>query len=201
MNFDQDYHTNIVQPYAKQAFWRQEAIAVISQVITEAHLGRCLDVGCDDGAFAEIIRVCADTNVSHGVDVNEFAVQKGALLYPKVFIQHYNGSNLPYSNDVFDVVTCVNSLGHMLYPFLALQDMFRVLKIGGVLGLHLPNLTYYDDIGDHNGDLTQRTCWTMQETIEKVKKAGFQIDSVEGIGRCYEPTGSRARITLKGRKP
>ena len=201
MNFDQEYHTKVAQPYAKQSFWRQENMAVISQVITEAHLGRCLDVGCDDGSFAEMLRVCADTDIAHGVDVNEFAVQKGALLYPKVFLQHYYGSYLPYACDVFDVVTCVNSLGHMLYPFLALQEMFRVLKSGGVLGLHLPNLTYYDDIGDHNGDPTQRNCWTMQATIAKVKKAGFQIDSVEGMGRCYPNTGSRARITLKGRKP
>lgn len=50
-----------------------------------------------------------------------------------------DAKNLPFKNETFDVVLCVDTAEHIDDDFTAIQEMHRVLKEDGILILHTPN--------------------------------------------------------------
>lgn len=97
-----------------------------------------LDVGCGSGRFSEIIsrwggRVVA-LDYSEAVDE---ARKNLKTLGDKngVFIQG-DALNLPFSDNTFDAVFSIGVLQHTANPIKGLEEMCRVLKPGGLLGLH-----------------------------------------------------------------
>jgi len=90
-----------------------------------------LNLGCGEGDFdKDILRYFS---VGHGCDINEEDVcycQEMATESP----MHYavaDGQNLPYGDDVFDCVVCIDVIEHVPRPALVIQESSRVLKPGG----------------------------------------------------------------------
>lgn len=50
---------------------------------------------------------------------------------------------LPFSKDSIDAIICLAVLEHVENPFLAMQEMYRVLRPGGTLLIYVPFLYYY----------------------------------------------------------
>lgn len=53
--------------------------------------------------------------------------------------------DLPFANDVFDVVFCGETIEHLIDPDHLLDEMHRVLKPGGLLILTTPNIANWYD--------------------------------------------------------
>lgn len=91
---------------------------------------RILDVGCGKGRFASLIRrACPSAEVT-GLDVSEellrsvpagIATRQGSMLH------------LPFPDESFDVVYCVEALEHAVRIDRAVAEMCRVLRPGGTL--------------------------------------------------------------------
>lgn len=95
-----------------------------------------LDVGCGCGwssyCFA---RVGYETT---GIDLNPVAFEPPSL--PNLRLQEGSALNLPFRNETFDVVVSYQCLEHVPDPKLALDEMVRVTKPGGMVCVVGPNL-------------------------------------------------------------
>ena len=94
--------------------------------------GDMLDVGCGTMPYRVLFR---DVSTYRGLEID----QARNLSNPLV-TDFYDGSIFPYANSSFDVVLCSQVLEHSFSPDQLLNEVFRVLRPGGVLLLTIPFL-------------------------------------------------------------
>jgi len=98
---------------------------------------RILDIGCSKGELGLLVREKFEE--IYGVDISEFALkiaEKNGVITQKV---NLNYENLPYENNFFDAIVCLDVIEHIINPFHLLAEIKRVLKPQGVLILTTPN--------------------------------------------------------------
>lgn len=61
------------------------------------------------------------------------AAEKLASFADRVTLLHYPADTLPFPDDLFDVVTCLEALEFMDHPLSVLAELIRVLRPGGLL--------------------------------------------------------------------
>jgi len=104
---------------------------------------RLLDVACGKGAWLSVAQAMG-CEVS-GIDISENAIDACKSEMPEGQFHVGIAENLPFSDDQFDLVTCLGSLEHFLDQPKALQEMVRVVSPQGKVLLLVPNagfLTY-----------------------------------------------------------
>jgi ubiquinone/menaquinone biosynthesis C-methylase UbiE len=98
-----------------------------------------LDIGCGGGGtIRKLARIAAEGRV-HGIDYSEESVRismktnRRLIEAGRVEIQHGSVSSLPFPDDMFDLVTAIES--HYFWPDLVndMKEVLRVLKHGGML--------------------------------------------------------------------
>jgi SAM-dependent methyltransferase len=148
--------------------------------------GRILDAGCGEGVLVE--KYTAEGWDIVGVDKNYAAdrVVEGSL------------TALPFSDGLFDTVMALDVLEHLYYneQLVALAELRRVLKPGGLLLFSCPNLAHVTarlkmlfrgrllrtaSIGHHPGDRP------MMEYEGLFRNAGFEILERRGIFPTVPP--------------
>lgn len=95
-----------------------------------------LDVGCGGGfTIRRLLNRSKDAHV-YGIDISEESVTKAKkvnaeVLNKQVFVTQGSAERLPYNNEIFDLVTAVETV--YFWPNLpdCLQEVRRVLKPGG----------------------------------------------------------------------
>lgn len=101
----------------------------------------CLDVGCGD-ALTIGPWLAAYGGRYRGVDVSASAIDRArAAGFDAQEID--DASRLPFGNESFDAVFCIEVLEHLFNPILAAEEIFRVLRPGGVLIATVPNVAYW----------------------------------------------------------
>jgi methionine biosynthesis protein MetW len=102
---------------------------------------RCLDVGCGTGnSYA---REFVGRGISYvGVDVSPEAVTaaRAAGIDAQVIA---DAATLPFPDQSFDLVLCIEVLEHLFSPQLAAREIARVLRPGGRLVASTPNVAYW----------------------------------------------------------
>jgi methionine biosynthesis protein MetW len=102
---------------------------------------RCLDVGCGTGnSYAVELHRRGISYV--GVDVSAQAVAhaRASGLSAQVID---DAGQLPFSDDSFDLVVCVEVFEHLFGPHQAAREIRRVLRPGGRLVASTPNVAYW----------------------------------------------------------
>jgi SAM-dependent methyltransferase len=102
---------------------------------------RCLDVGCGRGQGAGAW-LAENAGSYLGVDVSEEAlrVARGAGLEVR---RIDDAGRLPFGDDEFSLVVCVEVIEHLLDPAAAAAEILRVLRPGGRLIATVPNAAYW----------------------------------------------------------
>ena len=97
----------------------------------------CLDYGCGDGRrYGTWLQ---ELNVRyHGFDISQAAVQAAGTLGLNVGLLTPDGRTT-LADDCCDLAICFEVFEHLLEPELAIQEIRRVLKPGGVLLASVPN--------------------------------------------------------------
>lgn len=138
-------------PYAPSSQWRMR----LSQVVRRGayrmwrrHLQRVadrshneqlaiLDVGCGPGYFLREARRWFPNSLITGLD-SEFALLDWVHIEDATLVQG-TAEQLPFSEDTFDVVACLQVLEHVENPDTAIAEIHRVLKPGGCACVATPN--------------------------------------------------------------
>lgn len=94
---------------------------------------KVLDVGCSNGGLLKYLADRFPLMALCAVDVGEFFVANAQRLVPRATCLTAVVEELPFSDNSFDVVIAGEVLEHVLDIRVALAQIVRVLKPGGVL--------------------------------------------------------------------
>jgi ubiquinone/menaquinone biosynthesis C-methylase UbiE len=109
-----------------------------------------LDFGCGSGLTVADLSEAG--HASQGVDFSEEAIAFGAKK-GITGLQVVRDEQLPFADETFDAVTCMDVLEHLQDEQPALSEMRRVLKPGGVLVIMVPAYEFLwgaqDEVAHH----------------------------------------------------
>lgn len=98
---------------------------------------KILEIGCGTGIALGLLRRKSKREY-FGIEISCTSVEK--CLQKGLNCQTYNGKNLPYPSEYFDLVSSFNVLEHTEDPIFFLDESFRVLKKKGILIISCSNL-------------------------------------------------------------
>ena len=138
---------------------------------------KLLDVGCGTGYLFELLLAQREAEY-HGLDLSpEMLKMAGAKFNNRVAFVEGAADRLPYADNSFDVVTCIQSFHHYPDPDKAMQEAFRVLKPGG---LYILSDTGVGGIGG----------WIDNHILFPLMKSGdHHTENRHGIARRMEKNG------------
>jgi len=114
-------------------------IKQLKEIITARKIaGSLLDIACGDGHF---ISQFTDHYKCYGVDISKEAIKKAKnTVKAKFYVS--KAEKLPFSNNMFDFITCLGSLEHFVDIDKSLGEMKRTAKKNATIIIHVPN-SYY----------------------------------------------------------
>lgn len=105
------------------------------EIVNRACLGegeKVLDVACGTGLVARIAsKKQSSTDLIYGIDVNEAMLKKAREIEAHINWHHSDVTDMPFSDNKFDVILCQQGLQYFPNPSLALKEMRRVLAENG----------------------------------------------------------------------
>lgn len=204
---------NIVKTYDTNI--RSQRIAnTLYSFISEYNLtiNDYLDIGCNNGQITVSFgnKMNLDTNHIYGVDVETFGQQKIKPVAGFMYMA-YDGINIPFCNDSFDLITSLMVLHHVENLDNLLKEINRVIKIDGYLLIKEHNvyseyiewLVYIEhmmyDVMEYGLKYQDFVKFYNQYTFSKTKMAemicsnGFELiktsdDAFVKIHQKYNPT-------------
>lgn len=99
---------------------------------------RVLDLGCGPGSLVPYLQEIPGVRLT-GVDLSPEMVRYAKAHHPDVEFHVGDAEAIPFENDAFDVVLCSGMLHHLPRLDVALQEIGRILKPGGLLVAREPN--------------------------------------------------------------
>ena len=144
-----------------------------------ARADNALDLGVGDG------RVAAGIDAARliGADVSQVALDRARTRLPEAELVLIEPDEaLPFEDNAFDLVTCIETLEHVRDVQLALSEIRRVLRPGGRLALTTPASARWrvlfrgveHPFSPHIRSFTRRSLRTTLETM------GFQVLELYG---------------------
>jgi SAM-dependent methyltransferase len=97
---------------------------------------RILEVGCGSGKLLELLK---PTNEVVGVDASADGIAACASRRIESYCMDPSSEPLPFPNESFDIVICLETMEHMMSPYYAAMEVRRVLKNGGRFVCSVPN--------------------------------------------------------------
>jgi SAM-dependent methyltransferase len=133
---------------------------------------QALDLGCGTGLNLERLEHYAHaTGTDYFEEALYFCRERGHTMLCKA-----DAADLPFHDCSFDIATALDVIEHLDDDYIALKELWRVLKPGGILVVSVPAYrflwTYWDDILGH------RRRYTTGMLREVAKKAGFRVRKV-----------------------
>lgn len=100
---------------------------------------RVLDIGCNIGQMLHLMKHQAEIKAV-GVDISIESLQNAKLnaLNSFDFVLCSVEKGIPFDDNSFDVITCMDVIEHLENPEFVLSEMKRVLKPGGRFLFHIP---------------------------------------------------------------
>jgi len=117
--------------------WEERYVWTVKRFLGDSAVGlKVLEVGCGDGGVIELLH---QHNEVFGVDVSQSGVtvcqQKGL----SVSLLDASTEPLPFTDDAFDLVICLETLEHLKNPQYAVDEIRRVLKDENLFITSVPN--------------------------------------------------------------
>lgn len=160
----------------------------VAESLKSAQFDSLLDVGCGTGYLIELLKKQRKAEY-HGLDISpEMLKQAKKKFDNSVFFAEGSADSLPYTDEQFDIVTCIQSFHHYPEPEKSLQEAYRVLKEDGV---YIISDTGCNNIFRHlssfifrhfakGGDYAAYSIGDIQQMLER---AGFKVEKAEMISK------------------
>jgi SAM-dependent methyltransferase len=120
----EDYLPEKTSRQATMSDWLAELSSEIDQPM------EILDLGCGAGDSVDLFSRMFPDSRWHGVDI-ESSPEVQARTRANANIRSFDGVNLPYESETFDLIYCQQVLEHVRHPDQLLPQVMKVLKPGG----------------------------------------------------------------------
>jgi len=104
---------------------------------------RVLDAGCGDGInLVGLEKILSNLNQNfklHAVDLSVLRVGRVLQRFKRINAFVTSLDSLPFQDAYFDIVLCNHVLEHLEQPDIALQELLRVMRPGGMIIIGVPN--------------------------------------------------------------
>ncbi|NCD40863.1 MAG: class I SAM-dependent methyltransferase [Bacteroidia bacterium] len=168
---------------ALQSYLNEGRISSDSQIV---------EIGCGSGGLLSRINeeVIPNEFDLYGVDFSNEAVRlcRNKHKYIRVFCE--DGSNTHFEDEQFDVVVSYGAYEHFTTPQRAIEELGRILRVGGVflcmmptLGIYRTDRTdegWYEDLSP-NAEVPRQMQWNLLRTTWEAyfSASGLILDSIE----------------------
>ena len=167
---------------------------VVARRLLTGISGKLLDIGCWGGEALASMGMLQQFGEVFAVDLIEESVEKARVHGVNSVLCDLNEGGLPFSDNIFDAVTCLAVIGAIFDPYLVLSEIYRVLKTHGVLILNVPNVGSLPNrvrllLGrlpvtsrDPGWDGGQLHYFTLFDTKKALESKGFRVLKVQVSG-------------------
>ncbi|MDO8503429.1 MAG: class I SAM-dependent methyltransferase [bacterium] len=177
-----EYRNIFVQE--KTHFFYVATHRVVLSLVKRFTLGKSLkifDAGCGTGLLAKKLERFGRV---WGIDISlqavKFAKNRG------VRVKQASVDKIPFKDDSFDLVVCVDVIYHKLVnDKKALREFFRVLRPGGILVLRVPAVPWLAT--SHDKHVHTRERYTKSVLTKKLVDAGFSVEKISGVDLLLVP--------------
>ena len=132
-----DYYETGLKNNFWQRIWHTKRIDETIKIIP-GNKEKYLDIGCNGGLLMKKVADKCGGREVWGMDISEKSIKYAQKKYPNFRFKVSDAINLPFEDNYFDLITCLEVLEHIPEPKTAIQEMRRCLKIGGELVLLVP---------------------------------------------------------------
>ncbi|WND03341.1 class I SAM-dependent methyltransferase [Temperatibacter marinus] len=185
------YNNNYSQrmgDFSQKSLWKEEASKAFEDIQISSNF-RALDIGCNDGSGTEILSSLLDVSFE-GIDISTAAIDSAHKNFPnkKDKFQTYDGENIPFLENSFDVICCMHVIGHVKNVKTFLSEIRRVMKPNGTVVIITPNAQYkifsiVDSLmNNYNPDPTVRNYFFPKDFKDIAQSAGFNSVSTQRFG-------------------
>ncbi len=126
-----DYYQKGVQDNLLQKIWHTWKWLTLKKFLL-GEKGMILDVGCAGGMITGRIQNEIPGAKIFGVDLYKKAIIYAKKKYPDINFILADAHQLPFRNNVFDMVVAIETLEHLHDPGKAIKEIYRVLKPSGI---------------------------------------------------------------------
>ncbi len=146
MNKDEMPHSGHYFGDQRDLWWNYDFVELMANRWNLGTVRSVLDVGCGIGHWGlTLVPFLSKETQIYGIDpelkwvetATERALEKG--VDGQFHFQRGKAEQIPFEDNFFDMVTCQTVLIHVADVNLALKEMIRVLKPGGLLAVAEPN--------------------------------------------------------------
>lgn len=120
-NYQKHLNTNPIQRFLINRFY-----SAFFDIIGPLQIESILDAGCGEGFT---LYKLSSNNIGkrlEGIDNSNEAIKLGSEMYPDLTLKKGSIYKLPYKDNAFDVVLCMEVLEHLNDPSKAVQELKRV---------------------------------------------------------------------------
>jgi len=144
---------------SRNHWWNDDYVELVSKRLKLNQYFDILDVGCGLGHWFRVLAPYLNKKANYtGIDQEKTWVEKSEIENKKAFslksmsYLKADAHKLPFGDNTFDFVTCQTVLIHLKDPEVALKEILRVLKPGGLLLAVEPNnfsnMSTFDSLTD-----------------------------------------------------
>ena len=170
---------------AKAGYWKHDYKYIVKALKTAAP-SSLIDIGCGTGAFLQYLSENQPEIKLYGLDLSEGMVQEvNTRMGKKVTVYQGDSEHMPLEDGQFDFVTCNMSIHHYPHAWFAVNEMFRILRPGGMLCINdmdciAPIRWVANKVFPHlkSGDVKM---YCRQEIEDMLRGAGFKSISYRKI--------------------
>jgi ubiquinone/menaquinone biosynthesis C-methylase UbiE len=162
--------------------------------------GKFLDCACGTGYYLELLKGPGRFLVGGDISENMVKVCQEKGVGDVLYVGSYE--NIPFEDNSFDIILCINSFHYTQRPEESLMEMRRTLKDSGKIILTYFNLFNFRAINllrrflfflDRNTPQAQEHRYTEASIIRMASKAGLKVLSKEGINFLPYPMSRQKR--------
>lgn len=159
-----------------QRFLINNFFKVLLSEVEQMHPESVLDAGCGEGFTLAKLEEGNIGSLHEGIEYDQTALDIGKTMYPKILLKKGNIYQLPYSDNMFDVVLCTEVLEHLESPESAIKELQRVTKKHCVVSVphepyfQLANFLRGKNISRWGNDIEHIQHWSAQGIAELLAK-------------------------------
>jgi len=127
---------------AQTHYWYDARLPTYRQFLRRfsAYTGRLLDVGCGVGFFVKVARDVGWD--AHGSEISPIAVRIGREQLGLAQLHVGRIQDAGFAQSSFDVITLWDVIEHIPDPVSLLIELRRLLRVGGLLFVQTPNISF-----------------------------------------------------------